>query len=395
MAPSRRPRCASDGHTMTTRRVPVAGPWITQREIDYAADAAAHAWYENAHSFNVRFERAVADYVGVRHAVATPSCTSALHLALAALDIGPGAEVIVPDVTWIASAAPISYVGAEPVFVDIDAESWCIDAVAFEQAITPATKAAVIVDLYGGMPAWDELETIARAAGITLIEDAAEAFGSEYRGRQAGSFGRVAAFSFHGSKTITTGEGGMLVTNDSDLYERVLVLRDHGRPPGDRLFCNDEIAFKYRMGGLQAALGLAQVERAAELVSRKREIFSWYQAQLGRVPGLTLNAEPDGVKNSYWMVTVVVDPGMGVNALELMKRLDDKGIDTRPFFRPLSSLPAYDWHQQAAAIRRTPERWVGYRVSPNGLNLPSGFNMTPELVSYVSSCLCDVLGVKL
>ena len=291
-----------------TGRIPVAGPWITDKEVAYVADAVRHGWYGHANDYAVRFEDAFAAHLGVRHAVSLPSATSAIHLSLAALGIGPGDEVIVPDATWIATAAPITYVGATPVFADVDPMTWCLDAQSFEANITPRTKAVIPVDLYGGMPDMDAIRQIATQAGIAIIEDAAEAIGSEYHGGRAGSFGDTGVFSFHGSKTMTTGEGGMLVTDREDILRRVLVLRDHGRRPGDTSFRNAEVAFKYRMTSMQAALGLAQLERLDELVDRKRAIFAWYKRELADVPGLTLNHEPEGTRNSYWMVTAIVDP---------------------------------------------------------------------------------------
>jgi len=371
------------------KRIPIAGPWITHKEIAAVTDAAAHGWYDHAGDYPQRFEAAFATYLGMRHAVALPSCTSAIHLALAALNIGPGDEVIVPDVTWIASAAPITYVGATPVFADIEPATWCLSAESFAQAITPRTRAVVPVDLYGGMPDMDAIRGIAQERGIAIIEDAAEAVGSEHRGRRAGSLGDVGVFSFHGSKTLTTGEGGLLVTNDASLHQRVLALRDHGRPPGDRAFWNTEVAFKYRMSALQAALGLAQLERIDELVARKRQIFGWYQERLGGRPGMTLNAEPAGTKNSYWMSTVLVDSRFGVTKENLLARLAEQGIDSRPFFHPLSSLPAYEHSLQAAAARRRND--VSYALSPWGINLPSALNLTEDQVDRACTALTNLV----
>jgi perosamine synthetase len=217
-------------------RIPVAGPSITQKEIDYVTDAVTNAWYCQANVYHELFEKAFADYLGVRHAVCLPSCTSAIHLALLALGLGPGDEVIVPDATWIASAAPITYVGATPVFADIDERTWCLSSKSFEACITPRTRAVIPVDLYGNMPDMDAIEEIARRRGIAILEDAAEAIGSEYKGRKAGSFGDASVFSFHGSKTLTTGEGGMLVTDDDKLFERAWLLCDHGRSRAIRRF---------------------------------------------------------------------------------------------------------------------------------------------------------------
>lgn len=371
------------------KQIPIAGPSITDKEIAYVTDAAANGWYETAGEYPRRFEEAFAEYVGVRHAVTLPSCTSAIHLSLLAAGVGPGDEVIVPDVTWIASAAPINYVGATPVFADVDPVTWCLCPEAFARCVTPKTKAVIPVNLYGGMPDWNGLLAVAEQHGIAIIEDAAESIGSEYHGRRAGSFGKTGVFSFHGSKTLTTGEGGMLVTDDDELHARVLFLRDHGRPPGDRMFRNTEVAYKYKMSALQAALGLAQLERVEELVEGKREIFGWYQEGLAGLPELRSNAEPAGTRNSYWMSTVVWDPKLGVAKEEMMRRLTEHGIDTRPFFSPLSSLEAYA-DLPAAAIARE-ENKVAYELGPYGLNLPSALRLTAEDVNLVCVALRQVV----
>ncbi len=369
--------------------VPVAGPWVTDKEVQYTADAAANGWYANANAYPARFEKAFADYVGVAHAVCLPSCTSALHLALAALGIGPGDEVIVPDATWIGSSAPIDYVGATPVFADIDRLSWCLDASAFERAITPRTKAVIAVDLYGNMPDVDAIIAVAQRHGVAVIEDAAEAIGSEYRGRKAGSFGDVATFSFHGSKTLTTGEGGMLVTNRGDVHDRVQRLRDHGRNPGDRMFVNHEVAFKYKMSALQAAFGLAQLERIDELVDRKRTIFQWYAKHLHGLNGVSLNHEAAHVKNTYWMVTALFSPDLGLRKEDAIDALHQRNIASRPFFYPLSSLPAY--RHLGGPERWQPQNPVSYAISPWGVNLPSGFNLTEPVVRRVVDSITDIM----
>jgi len=370
-------------------RIPVAGPSITEREVALVAEAARTAWYANHNAFNARFERAVADYVGVRFAVAVPHATAALHLALAAGGVGPGDEVIVPDVTWIASVAPVAYVGALPVLVDILPDTWCIDPAAVEAAITPKTRAIIGVDLYGSMCDWPALQKIADRHNLLLIEDSAEALGSSIDGKMAGSFGNAAAFSFHGSKTVVTGEGGMLVTDDETLFKRVQFLRDHGRQPGDRLFLNHEIAFKYRMSAVQAALGAAQMERIHDLIAMKRQIFAWYAGELSHTNGVTLNAEPPGVVNSYWMVTAVADPGLGLDKFAMMAAFDKRNIDSRPFFSPLSSLPAFDGRDSSK--RHVRPHNAGHRIAAHGVNLPSGYNMTKELVGTVCGALREIL----
>ncbi len=362
-------------------RIPIAGPWITDVEVAYVADAARNAWYAGANVWHGRFEKAMASLCGRRHAMALPSCTSALHLALAGLGVAAGDEVVVTDITWIATAAPIDYVGATAVFADIERSSWCLSPESLEACLTPRTKAVIVVDLYGNMPDMGAILAVCDRHGVPLIEDAAEAIGSTYRGLPAGGFGIASTFSFHGSKTITTGEGGMLLTDDESLHARCAFLRDHGRTPGDRMFFNAEVAFKYKMSSLQAALGTAQVERVAEIVGRKRAIFGWYQKRLGGMDGVALNAEPDGGVNQYWMVTALVDPAFGVGKAALMDALSAKGIDTRPFFHPLSSLPAYAGRPQAEAARA--RNVNAYAIAPWGINLPSALSLSEAQVDYV------------
>jgi perosamine synthetase len=377
---------------LTMERIRIAGPWITKKEIDYVTDAVTNAWYGNANVYHDRFEKAFSEYLGVRFAIALPSCTSAIHLSLLALGVGQGDEVIVPDITWIASAAPVTYVGAIPVFADIDAEMWCLSAKSFEQCITPKTKAVIPVDLYGNMPDMDAIQDVARRRGVAIIEDAAEAIGSEYEGKKAGSFGGTGVFSFHGSKTLTTGEGGMLVTDKDDIRQRVLFLRDHGRKPGDTAFFNTEVAYKYKMSSMQAALGLAQLERIDELVERKRQIFAWYQEELAKVEGITLNYEPMGTKNTYWMVTVILDHKFGIKKERLIELMSTRNIDCRPFFHPLSSLPAYGHLSQAKEASKRNQ--VSYQISPYGINLPSSLSITKEEIVYVCEVLKDVVSKR-
>jgi len=374
---------------VATERIPVSGPWITDREIRYVTDAVTHAWYSDANRWHQRFEQAFADYLGIPHVTALPSCTSAIHLSLAALGIGPGDEVIVPEVTWIATSAPVTYVGARPVFADVDRDTWMLTPESVQACLTPRTRAVIPVDLYGGVPDYDGLRNLADQHGLALIEDAAEAIGTEYRGRRAGSLGTTGVFSFHGSKTLTTGEGGLLATTDEALFRRILHLRDHGREPGDRYFCNTGVGFKYKMSAMQAALGLAQLERVEELVSKKRQIFAWYRQRLARVPGLTLNAEPSGTRNSYWMVTVVWEASGRPRQREVQDLLDRRGIDSRPFFHPLSSLPAYQDLPEARVARD--RNWVSYDLNDRALNLPSALNLTEAQVDRVCTELLRIL----
>ncbi|HEX7776990.1 MAG TPA: DegT/DnrJ/EryC1/StrS family aminotransferase [Parvibaculum sp.] len=369
--------------------IAVAGPWITEREAEYAAEAARTAWFKEHYVFNSRFEKLFAEYVGVKHAVSLPHCTAAIHLSLAARGIGPGDEVIVPDVTWIASVAPVVYVGATPIFVDILSDTWCIDPDAVEAAISEKTRAIIGVDLYGSMADWTRLRAIADRHDLFLLEDSAEALGSEYAGKKAGALGDSGVFSFHGSKTVVTGEGGMFVTNDDHLHARVMTLRDHGRPPGDRFFLNNEVGFKYKMSAMQAAVGLAQMERIDELIARKRQIFSWYRDELAGIDGIAINVEPEGTLNSYWMVTAIPDPSLGISKFKLMEELLKRNIDTRPFFSRLSTLPAFAGYQQATA--HLPERPVGQIMAEYGVNLPSGYHVRGEDVKIICGALEEII----
>ena len=373
-----------------SKRIPIAGPWVTEKEVAYAAEAAAEGWYERAGFYVQRFEQAFARYLGVEHAMAVPHCTSAIHLALAGLGIKPGDEVIVPEITWIASAAPTHYVGAIPVFADVDETTWCIAADSVRECITNRTKAIIPVGLYGLTPDMDALREVAQEHGLHIIEDAAQSIGGKYKGKLAGTFGDVGVFSFHGTKTIATGEGGMFVTDDDELYERVQVLRDHGRTKANfRNFYNTEVAFKYRMSSLQAAFGFGQLERIDELVARKREIFDWYRDRLADVPGLRLNAEPPEYFSTFWMTTVLLDPDYGLNNQELMAAFGEQAIDTRPFFHPLSALPAFSETRQAVEAKKRNK--IAYDLSPRGLNLPSAMRLTEAQVDRVCSVLRELL----
>lgn len=347
-------------------------PSITALEIAYATDAATNGWGAKCYEYIDRFEESFKKHLGVSYAIATSSCTGALHMGMAALGIGPGDEVIMADTNWIASAAPIVHLGAKPVFVDILPDTWCIDPALVERAITPQTKAILAVHLYGNLCDLEALLAIGERHAIPVIEDAAEAIGSIYRGRRAGSIGRFGAFSFHGTKTVTTGEGGMFVTNDAALYEHVLTLSNHGRARGQtKQFWPDMIGFKYKMSNIQAAMGCAQVERIEELISRKREILSYYRSSLAHIPGLSMNAEPDDVTIGAWMPTVVFDRTTGITYEHMRAAFAEDNIDARVFFHALSDLPVLE--------RPGSDQNINAKDIPTrAINLPSYHEMTTD-----------------
>lgn len=373
------------GASSTPTRILYTKPSITELETRYAADAAANGWGEHCYDYINRFEAAFKEHLGTEFAIATSSCTGALHMGMAALGIGPGDEVIIADTNWIASAAPIVHLGATPVFVDVRPDSWCIDPDLAAAAITPRTKAILAVHLYGNLCDMERLLAVGEKHGIPVIEDAAEAIGSRYFGNCAGSMGRFGAFSFHGTKTVTTGEGGMFVTNDAAVYERVLTLSNHGRSRGQRKqFWPDMVGFKYKMSNIQAALGCAQMERISDLISRKREVFHYYRDRLQDLPGVRMNPEPNNVVNGVWMPTVVFDRSTGVSREQLVAAFAAENIDARVFFHPLSGLPMFD------AVPTNRHAW---EIPERAINLPSYHDMTTSeqdrVVAVVRRMLCD------
>ena len=357
-------------------RIYYTKPSITELEIRYATDAVANGWGDRCYEYISRFEELFKEHLGVGYAIATSSCTGALHMGMAALGIGPGDEVILADTNWIATASPIVHLGATPVFVDILPDSWCLDPARVEGAITPRTKAIVAVHLYGNLCDMDGLLAIGEKHGIPVIEDAAEAIGSVYKGRRAGSIGKFGTFSFHGTKTVTAGEGGMFVTNDKALYDMVLTLSNHGRVIGQtKQFWPDKVGFKYKMSNIQAAIGCAQMERIDQLIAGKRRIFEYYATQFQNFP-LSMNSEPPGTVNGYWMPTIIADPNATFDREAILAAFAANDIDGRVFFWPLSMLPMFD---------DKPDNIVSYSVYGRALNLPTYCELTEVQMDRVVS----------
>lgn len=358
-------------------------PSITDLEVRYAADAAANGWGANCYDYIHRFEKEFALHLGVKHAIATSSCTGALHMGLAALGVGPGDEVIIADINWIASIAPVVHLGAKPVFVDVKFDSWCIDPEAAEAAITPRTKAIIAVHLYGNLCDMDALRTLSVKTGVPIVEDAAEAVGSVWHGARAGSMGEFGTFSFHGTKTITTGEGGMFVTNNSALFEQVRMLANHGRSATQtKQFWPDAVGFKYKMSNIQAAIGCAQLERVDNLMAEKRRVFERYAQAMSTLP-VKMNPEPTGTLNGYWMPTIVVEQGTPFDRTKLIEAMQRENIDARVFFWPLSSLPMF-----TPVLGNT----VSYDIFLRAMNLPSYHDLADQDIDRVCAVVADTFG---
>lgn len=370
--------------------ISIHNPAISQLEIDYVNDAITNGWRDKCYDYIYKFEKEFAAYVGTKYAMATSSATGAITLALSAFGIKPGDEIIMGEIDWVASISAIQQLGATPVFVDVLEDSWVIDPDKIETAITPKTKAIITVHIYGNLVEMDRVMAIAKKHKLPVLEDAAEALGSSYKGKKAGSYGDIAVFSFHGAKTMTTGEGGMLVTNSPAYIERVKILNNHGRDPKknndepgtNRVFWMDELGFKFKMSNIQAALGCAQLERIDEILEKKRIIFQWYQEYLADTEGVYLNPEPEEAINSYWMPTAVFDKSLEIDAHKLIEYLKEKGIESRPFFFPLSSLPMFT---------DVPENTVAYGLHRRALNLPSNFFLTEDEVKIVCKEIIEYL----
>lgn len=362
------------------RFIPIAAPVLVGNESMYVLDCLESTWISSTGQYIERFESAFATFCGVKHAVSCCNGTVALHLALMALGVGPGDEVIVPTLTFVATANAITYCGARPVFIDSESDTWNLDPDLLEDKVMPQTKGIIVVHLYGHPVDMDPVLAIARKHSLFVIEDAAEAHGAEYKGRRVGSLGDLATFSFYGNKIITTGEGGIVVTNDDSLASRVRQLKGQGMDP-NRRYWFPIIGYNYRMTNVAAAIGLAQMEKAEWHIERRREVAKWYYEYLHTNPALILPVERDWARSVYWMFSVVLAESLPLERDEVMMALSQQGIETRPFFYPMHTLPAY---RGLAEGQHFP---VAYWLAARGINLPTWAGLTREDVAFV----CQVL----
>lgn len=371
--------------------IPSAGPSITDKEIELVTEAVKYGWYEDRNMHIDQFINEFSSYTGMKYCLPTCNCTSAIHLAMIALDIGPGDEVIVPDITWVASASPIHYVGAKPVFVDIDKDDWCISPESFENAITEKTKAVVVVDLLGNMPQMDKIKKIAKKYKIPIIEDAAEGIGAEYKGKKAGTFGDISVFSFNATKLIIAGQGGMIATNNKNYYDKCKLFLHHGIDfdREGKYYWSYEIGYNYQWTNIQAALALAQLRRIDEIIEVKRQLKRWYEEKLCDVKGISLNYEAEDVRNTFWIVTAVISPKYELQKEQIIEKSKKYNIDIRPFFYPVSLMPPYMPDCEGKDMAKINP--VSYEISPYGICLPSAMSLTESDIDYVCNCLKKIL----
>ncbi len=369
------------------RRYPVMEPVLDGNEMRYVQECITTGWISSQGRFVTLFESMLAEFHGVPHALAVSNGTVALHLALVSLGIGPGDEVIVPDLTFAATANVVLYTGATPVFVDAEASSWNMDPALVEAAITPRTKAIMPVHLYGNPCDMDALCDIARRHGLRLVEDAAESLGARWNGLLTGAFGDAGCFSFFGNKTLTTGEGGVILFRDTAIYERARMLRDHGMSK-QRRYWHLEVGYNYRLTNLQAAVGVAQLERANHILERKRNVARLYRERLEGTSGITLPPAEDHADPIYWLFTILIGPDAGITRDDLAERLLRNGIETRPVFFPMHEMPPYMSYTEGVSFP------VSESISRMGLSLPSAVTLGEDDIENVVSNIKAILSVR-
>jgi perosamine synthetase len=367
------------------RRIQIASPELTGNELAYLADCVRTGWISSRGEYVREFERQFGAFCGMTHGLAVSNGTAALHLALEALGVGEGDEVILPDLTFAACINVILHAGATPVLVDIDARTWTMDVEQTAAAVTPRTAAIMAVHLYGQPCDLDPLCQIAMHHGIWLIEDCAEAIGGRYKGERVGSFGDASAFSFFGNKTITTGEGGMVLFRDAALADRARRLRDHGMS-STQPYWHEVIGFNYRMTNLQAAVGVAQMERVGEFLTSRRRLSDAYDRGLEGLPGIELRRPVPWSESVCWLYSLLITDEAAMSRDDLIQELNLVGIETRPLFYPLHEMPPYK------ALAGTREFPVARDIGGRGLSLPSAVSLSDDEIDFVIGAIQGVTG---
>lgn len=369
-----------------------AGPSIENRDIEIVLDALREdGWYGERKYFYVEeFEKKFKEYTGRKYAVATINCTSALYISLLSKNIGIGDEVIVPELEWAPGAFVVSKVGATPIFCDVNENDWCINIQSLKKNITSKTKAILVVNLYGNMANWQELEKIAKENNLILIEDMAESLGSKYFGKISGGFGNISCCSFHRTKSINGGgEFGILLTDDEEIYNKSIMLRDLGRGPKTRSYEPDIVALKMIPSNLSASLAYAQFLRLNEIIGKKRHIMNFYKEGLKDFNDLVFNQDDKNIFNGAWTTGLLLGKSYNKSTEQVLQKLIDLGMNAaRKFFRPLSSIPAYNntWYYKD----KNP---IAYDISDRAINLPCALNLKDEQIYFIIDCIKKALNI--
>jgi len=366
--------------------IPVCVPLLGEKELEYVTDCLKTNWISSKGKYVEEFEDKFANYCGCKYGITTTSGTTALHLALASIGVGKGDEVIIPAFTMIATAFAVVYTGAKPVLVDAELETWNMDVEKIEEKITNRTKAIIPVHIYGHPCDMDPIMKLAKENDLYVVEDAAEAHGAEYKGKKTGGFGHIGCFSFYANKIITTGEGGMIVTNDKEIAERAKSLRNLCFPKEKRIYLHPEVGYNYRMTNIQAAIGLAQLERIEELIERRRRNAHLYNSLLKDVKGIKLPPEKEWAKNVYWMYSILIDDKFGESRDELMNELEKRGIETRPFFIPMHQQPVF----QKMGLFKGESYPAAEKLSSKGMHLPSGSGLKEKEMKFICNIIKDI-----
>jgi len=365
--------------------IPVCEPSVKNEELENVIDCIKTNWISSKGTYIEEFEEKFSKYCGTKYGVTTTSGTTALHLAIESLSIGKGDEVIVPAFNMIASVFAIVYSGAKPVLVDSEPETWNLDTEKIEEKITKNTKAILSVHIYGHPSDMDPILDIAEDHDLYIIEDAAEAHGAEYKGKKTGSIGDVGCFSFYANKIITTGEGGMIITNNEEIAEKARLLKDLAFSK-ERRFMHTDIGFNYRLTNIQAAIGVAQLKRIDELVEMRRKNALLYNTLLEDIKGITLPIEKKWAKNVYWMYSILIEEEFGISRDDLMKKLEEKGIETRTFFIPMHQQPVF----RKMGLFNNEKFPVAEELSKKGLYLPSSSTLKKDEIKYIAETLVSL-----
>ena len=367
------------------QKISVNEPAISKNALKYVTDCIKTGWISSSGKYLKDFEEKFAKFLGVKHAITTTNGTTALHLAILTLGIKKGDEVILPSHTMMSSATAIVYTGATPVLVDVERDSWNMDVSQIEKKINKRTKAVMPVHIYGHPVNMDPIIALAKKYHLYIIEDAAESTGAEYKGRMTGTIGDIGCFSFYANKIITTGEGGMMVTDNDKIANHARLLKDMAHSPQKR-FLHKEIGFNFRMTNLQAALGVAQLEEVKKYIQKKRWMATLYNEKLSKIKGLTLPIEHNWTKNVYWMYGILVENDFGISRDEFMQKLSEKGIDTRTFFIPMHRQPAL----RELGLFKGEKYPVSDEIGSRGLYLPSGLAITEKQIKIVCKAIRDI-----